>query len=479
MQLEVPDFGAARVLVVGDVMLDRYWHGPTGRISPEAPVPVLRVDEEDLRPGGAANVAMNLGTLGAQVRIIGLIGDDDHGRLLESRLRAAGVQPLLQRVDTHPTICKLRVISQRQQLMRLDFERPFTPSETAGLADRFAEALREADVVVVSDYAKGTLCGVEGLIQDARRVGVPVLVDPKGTEWDRYAGATLLTPNLTEFQQYQAQHGNGDWDGHQLEQLAGQVIEQLSLAGMLITRGEEGMSLLYRDQPPFHLPAHAREVFDVTGAGDTVIALLAAALAAGADFRHATSLANLAASLVVAKVGTASVAVPELEAAAGVMHGNREVLDSKTLQAILAPLRKRGEKVVMTNGCFDLLHAGHVHYLEQARRLGDRLVVAVNDDESVQRLKGEGRPVMPLAQRMSVLAALNAVDWVISFSEDTPAALIGEVLPDVLVKGGDYSPEQIAGYDAVTAAGGEVRVLDFVEGESTSAIIDRIQGPRE
>ncbi len=479
MQLEVPDFGAARVLVVGDVMLDRYWHGPTGRISPEAPVPVLRVDEEDLRPGGAANVAMNLGTLGAQVRIIGLIGDDDHGRLLESRLRAAGVQPLLQRVDTHPTICKLRVISQRQQLMRLDFERPFTPSETVGLADRFAEALREADVVVVSDYAKGTLCGVEGLIREARRVGVPILVDPKGTEWGRYAGATLLTPNLTEFQQYQAQHGNGDWDSHDLEQLAGQVIERLSLAGMLITRGEEGMSLLYRDQPPFHLPAHAREVFDVTGAGDTVIALLAAALAAGSDFRHATSLANLAASLVVAKVGTASVAVPELEAAAGVMHGNREVLDPKTLQAVLEPLRKRGERVVMTNGCFDLLHAGHVHYLEQARRLGDRLVVAVNDDESVQRLKGEGRPVMPLAQRMSVLAALNAVDWVISFSEDTPAALIGEVLPDVLVKGGDYSPEQIAGYDAVTAAGGEVRVLDFVEGESTSAIIDRIQGPRE
>ncbi|MEX0449075.1 bifunctional D-glycero-beta-D-manno-heptose-7-phosphate kinase/D-glycero-beta-D-manno-heptose 1-phosphate adenylyltransferase HldE [Spiribacter sp. 221] len=479
MQLEVPDFSAARVLVVGDVMLDRYWQGPTGRISPEAPVPVLRVDEEDLRPGGAANVAVNLGSLGARVKMIGLVGDDDHGRLLESRLRASGVEPLLHRVPTHPTICKLRVISQRQQLIRLDFERPFTPAETAGLADRFAEALREADVVVVSDYAKGTLCGVEGLIQDARRAGVPILVDPKGTDWRRYAGATLLTPNLTEFRQYQAQHGNGDSDSHDLEQLAGQVIEQLSLAGMLITRGEEGMSLLYRDQPPFHLPAHAREVFDVTGAGDTVIALLAAALAAGADFRHATSLANLAASLVVAKVGTASVAVPELEAAAGVMHGNREVLDPKTLQAILEPLRKRGEKVVMTNGCFDLLHAGHVHYLEQARRLGDRLVVAVNDDDSVRRLKGEGRPVMPLAQRMSVLAALNAVDWVISFSEDTPAALIGEILPDVLVKGGDYSPEQIAGYDAVTAAGGEVRVLDFVAGESTSAIIDRIQAPPE
>mgnify|MGYP000058139928 FL=1 len=475
MQLEVPDFGAARVLVVGDVMLDRYWHGPTGRISPEAPVPVLRVDEEDLRPGGAANVAMNLGTLGAKVRVIGLIGNDDHGRLLESRLRSAGVEPLLQRLDTHPTICKLRVISQRQQLMRLDFERPFTPSETTGLAERFEEALHDADVVVISDYAKGTLCGVEDLIGQARRVGVPILVDPKGTDWHRYSGATLLTPNLAEFRQYQAQHGTGNWDSHPLEQLADQAVEQLALAGMLITRGEEGMSLLCRGQTPFHLPAHAREVFDVTGAGDTVIALLAAALAAGADFRRATSLANLAASLVVAKVGTASVTVPELEAAAGVLHGNREILDPGTLRAILEPLRKRGEKVVMTNGCFDLLHAGHVHYLEQARRLGDRLVVAVNDDDSVQRLKGEGRPVMPLAQRMSVLAALNAVDWVISFSQDTPVALIGEILPDVLVKGGDYAADQIAGYEAVTAAGGEVRVLDFVEGESTSAIIDRIQ----
>ena len=491
MQLEVPDFGAARVLVVGDVMLDRYWQGPTGRISPEAPVPVLRVDEEDLRPGGAANVAMNLGSLGAQVRVIGLVGNDDHGRLLEARLRSGGVEPLLQRVDTHPTICKLRVISQRQQLMRLDFERPFTPAETAGVTERFVQALHEADVVVISDYAKGTLCGVEDLIREARKVGVPILVDPKGTDWRRYAGATLLTPNLMEFRQYQRQHGmsssvdsgddrlvsgdHTDRDRHSLEQSAHDVIAQLSLDGMLITRGEEGMSLLFREEPPFHLPAHAREVFDVTGAGDTVIALLAAALAAGSDFRHATSLANLAASLVVAKVGTASVAVPELEAAAGVMYRNREVVNRKPLQAILEPLRNRGERIVMTNGCFDLLHAGHVHYLEQARALGDRLVVAVNDDESVQRLKGAGRPVMPLAQRMSVLAALSAVDWVIPFSEDTPADLIGEILPDVLVKGGDYTPDQIAGYEAVTAAGGAVRVLDFVAGESTSTIIDRIQ----
>ena len=496
MQLEVPDFGAARVLVVGDVMLDRYWHGPTGRISPEAPVPVLRVDAEDLRPGGAANVAVNLGSLGVQVGILGLVGDDDHGRLLESQLRSAGVEPLLQRLDTHPTICKLRVVSQRQQLMRLDFERPFTPAETAGIAERFSQALADVDVVVISDYAKGTLCGVEELIAMAREVAVPVLVDPKGTDWQRYAGATLLTPNNTEFCQYKrrcaelgefGEFGTGtdsgtgtvtsatNWDRHQLEHSAQQAIARLALDGMLITRGEDGMTLVHRDEAAFHLPAHAREVFDVTGAGDTVIALLAAGLAAGAGLRESTALANLAASLVVAKVGTASVAVPELEAAAGVPQANREIVDIKALKVLLEPLRNRGERIVMTNGCFDLLHAGHAHYLAQARALGDRLIVAVNDDDSVRNLKGAGRPVMPLAQRMAVLASLSAVDWVVAFSEETPAALIEEILPDVLVKGGDYQPDQIAGHDAVTAAGGEVRVLDFIPGESTSAIIERIQ----
>ena len=484
MQLELPDFGTARVLVVGDVMLDRYWHGPTSRISPEAPVPVLWVDGEDTRPGGAANVAMNLGALDVQVRIIGLIGDDDHGRLLESRLREGGVEPLLQRVDTHPTICKLRILSQRQQLIRLDFERPFTATETDGLTDVFTQALAETDVVIISDYAKGTLSHVQALIGKASEVPVPILVDPKGTEWHRYAGATLLTPNLGEFRQYQEKHGaNGVgrdqevWDRHVLEEVVPAAIDELSLDGMLVTQGEAGMSLLCRGTEPFHLPAHAQEVFDVTGAGDTVIALLGAALAAGADLRQATALANLAASLVVAKVGTASVTVPELEAAAGQSPGDHQVTDPQSLVRFLEPLRQRGQRIVMTNGCFDLLHAGHVHYLGQARSLGDRLIVAINDDESVRRLKGAGRPVMPLAQRMAVVAALGSVDWVIAFSDDTPAALIEVILPDVLVKGGDYQPQAIAGYEAVTAAGGEVKVLDFIEGESTSAIIDRIQGP--
>ena len=483
MQLKVPDLSAARVLVVGDVMLDRYWQGPTGRISPEAPVPVMRVDDETLRPGGAANVAMNLGALGVDVSLVGLIGADDHGELLIEQLRAGGVTPMLERVSTHPTICKLRVLSQRQQLIRLDFERPFTPAETAGLQAQYDQALANADVVIVSDYAKGTLCEVQGLILRAREAGVPILVDPKGSDWQRYRGATLLTPNLPEFQAVWAQSPAAQSDqakttvheADTIAEAARELIDGLGLEAMLVTRGEHGMSLVESGAEAFHLPAHAREVFDVTGAGDTVIALLGAVLATGASMQDATALANLAASLVVAKVGTASVRMAELEAAAGMSRNNDQVVDRNALLALLAPVRARGERIVMTNGCFDLLHAGHVHYLAQARALGDRLIVAVNDDASVKRLKGDSRPIMPLEQRMQVLAALADVDWVIAFSEDTPADLIAAVCPDVLVKGGDYQPENIAGYAAVTAAGGEVRVLDFVAGESTSAMIDRIQ----
>mgnify|MGYP000603669087 CR=1 FL=1 len=473
MQLTVPDLGAARVLVVGDVMLDRYWQGPTGRISPEAPVPVLRVEDETRRPGGAANVAMNLGALGVDVTLVGLVGNDDHASLLEAQLREGGVTPALQRVDTHPTICKLRVLSQRQQLIRLDFERPFTPAETAGLAERFSEALAQVDAVIVSDYAKGTLSEVEDLIARARQRGVPVLVDPKGTDWQRYRGATLLTPNLPEFRQVAGHAMAGD---NAIEAAARRLATDLDLTALLVTRGDEGMTLVPEPGEALNLPAHAREVYDVTGAGDTVIALLGAVLATGAGMAEATALANLAASLVVAKVGTASVTVAELEAAAGHSPGNHRIVDRAALLAALAPARARGERIVMTNGCFDILHAGHVQYLESARALGDRLVVAVNDDASVARLKGDTRPVVPLAQRLAVLSALAAVDWVVAFADDTPAALIEAVCPDVLVKGGDYQPEAIAGHDAVVAAGGEVRVLEFVDGQSTSALIERIRG---
>jgi D-beta-D-heptose 7-phosphate kinase/D-beta-D-heptose 1-phosphate adenosyltransferase len=325
---------------------------------------------------------------------------------------------------------------------------------------------------VISDYGKGTLADPEEFIRRARAARKSVLVDPKHTDYARYAGATLITPNMVEFE---AVVGPCETD-KALGQKAAALIEKHGLGSLLITRGEQGMTLFRPHRAELHLPAQAREVFDVTGAGDTVISTLASALAAGCDIEMAMALANIAAGLVVAKLGAATVSLPELHralAAAG--EPGYGVLTQEQLLLAVATARVQGERIVMTNGCFDILHAGHVAYLAAARHLGDRLVVAVNDDASVQRLKGRGRPVNPVDRRMAVLAALGSVDWVVPFSEDTPERLICEIQPDLLVKGGDYRPEEIAGYDCVKRRGGEVVVLGFEEGCSTSGIIDAIR----
>lgn len=473
MQLTLPDFSRARVVVIGDLMLDRYWHGDTGRISPEAPVPVVRVGQVEERPGGAANVALNIAALKGQVQLLGLTGDDDAARSLREHLERVGVGCDFQPVPAHPTICKLRVLSRRQQLIRLDFEQPFAVEACAGLLERFRRALPGASVVILSDYAKGTLAESPELIRAAREAGCRVLVDPKGQSFAQYRGADLLTPNLGEFEAVAGRCPDVDT----LESRARRLMQEFELGGLLITRGEHGMSLIAADQPALHLPAHAREVYDVTGAGDTVISVLAAALAAGSDLPVATALANVAAGLVVGKVGTASVSVAELRwALHGLQAADHGPVTREQLKVLVDDARAQGEKVVMTNGCFDLLHAGHVAYLQQARALGDRLIVAVNDDASVRRLKGPERPLNPVDQRMAVLAALAAVDWVVPFSEDTPAELIDDIVPDVLVKGGDYRVEDIAGADTVQRAGGQVVVLDFVDGVSTTSIIERMRG---
>lgn len=471
MSLAVPDFSGVRVLVAGDVMLDRYWHGSTGRISPEAPVPVVRVEQDQERPGGAGNVAMNIVALGASCTVLGVTGEDAAADSLERALARAGIRCRLQRQGGAATITKLRVISRHQQLLRLDFEDAPEAFAGADLLPDFRALLAAHDVVVLSDYAKGSLSAVAELIRVARQAGKPVLVDPKGRDFGRYRGATLVTPNLAEFE---AVAGPVP-DEAALLARAEALRAELNLEGLLVTRSEQGMSLLREGQEPLSFPAAAREVFDVTGAGDTVIALLAACLAAGLDMAAAARLANLAAGLVVGKLGAASVSPPELRLAARQQEGAGAILDESELMDAVAHARAQGQRIVMTNGCFDILHAGHIAYLEQARRLGDRLIVAVNDDDSVRRLKGEGRPVNSLAARMVVLAALDAVDWVVPFAEDTPERLICRVLPDVLVKGGDYRPEQIAGHDCVTRNGGEVRVLGFLEGHSTSALIDAIR----
>jgi len=472
MSLHLPDFYAARVLVIGDVMLDRYWYGDTGRISPEAPVPVVHVQRREERAGGAGNVAMNIAALGGRADLIGMVGDDEAAASLERLLRAQGCAANLVRSDAHPTITKLRIISRHQQLIRLDFEEDAPDAGPDRLATPFEAALDQAGCVVLSDYGKGTLRDPAALIALARARGRPVIVDPKRRDFAAYRGASLVTPNMNEFQ---AVVGSCRTDEDIL--VRGQrLMAEHDLQGLLITRSEHGMTLLLPQQAPVHLPARAREVFDVTGAGDTVVAVLAAAAAAGMDWEQSAVLANLAAGIVVGKLGTATVSPEELgDALLPEQLHQRGVVGEAALQRLVAEARRRGERIVMTNGCFDLLHPGHVAYLEQAAALGDRLVVAVNDDDSVRRLKGAGRPVNPLAGRMAVLAGLRAVDWVVAFGEDTPERLICATLPDVLVKGGDYRPEQIAGGDCVRRAGGEVVVLGFVDGCSTSALIDSIR----
>ena len=452
-------------------MLDQYLFGATSRISPEAPVPVVHVQDTDDRPGGAANVAVNLASLGASTRLIGAVGDDSAAQTLENILGGQGIQCDFARVSDRPTITKTRVQSRGQQLIRLDQENAAALIDSR-LTEQLANALDGAGAVILSDYGKGALTDVGAMIGLCREAGVPVLVDPKGRDFSIYRGATLITPNQGEFE---AVAGECTTDA-QLAERGWNMIEDLDLAALLVTRSEKGMMLLESGNEPVFLSTQAREVFDVTGAGDTVIATLAGALASGQGLAAAAALANMAAGLVVRKIGVATVTPGEIQVA---LHqrgqGGRGLVTRDELAVLIDEARQRGERVVMTNGCFDILHAGHVAYLEEAKSLGDRLIVAVNDDDSVRRLKGDSRPINALGDRLLVLAGLAAVDWVIPFAEDTPAELIAAVLPDVLVKGGDYEPEEIAGGKDVLRNGGEVRVLSFRDGHSTSRIIEKLR----
>jgi D-beta-D-heptose 7-phosphate kinase/D-beta-D-heptose 1-phosphate adenosyltransferase len=473
MKIDIPDFSGIRVLVVGDLMLDRYWYGGTSRISPEAPVPVVSVQSVEERPGGAGNVALNIADLGGAVDLVGLIGQDEAGATLHDKLRERRVNCLLVTTRQHSTVTKLRIISRQQQLIRLDFEDGFSTADHKKLKDAYNRALRNVQAVILSDYGKGTLAEAAQLISWAREQDKIVLVDPKGKDFTRYRGASLITPNQAEFEAVVGPCRN---EADMIEK-GSSLIKSLKLGGLLITRSEKGMTLLRSNQEPLHFPARAREVFDVTGAGDTVIAVAAAGLAAGLALPEAVAISNLAAGIVVGKLGTATATVEELQnAMLDHAHAGRGVVPEKDLIKLLARARASGERIVMTNGCFDILHAGHVTYLQQAAKLGDRLVIAVNDDASVRRLKGKDRPVNNLQSRMTVLAALECVDWVVPFTEETPARLIEKLSPDVLVKGGDYKPDEIAGAEHVRKKGGQVIVLDFVQGHSTTAIIDGIRG---
>ncbi|NTS75716.1 bifunctional D-glycero-beta-D-manno-heptose-7-phosphate kinase/D-glycero-beta-D-manno-heptose 1-phosphate adenylyltransferase HldE [Catenovulum sp. SM1970] len=469
-------FSQANILVVGDVMLDRYWQGDTSRISPEAPVPVVKVHQMDDKVGGAANVARNIAHLDGKVALLGIIGDDTNGDELEKQLNSEKISSVLVRQSEQPTITKLRVISRHQQVVRLDFEQTFNQASAQQLTEKFNAVVDDYDCIVFSDYNKGSLANITEMIAMAKAKGKLTLVDPKSSDLTTYAGANYITPNLKEF----IDAGGKTTTEVEIEQSVRQLLSDANIDNMLLTRSEQGMSLVTADAK-YDLAAQVLEVNDVTGAGDTVIATLACCLAINASAKDAALLANLAAGIVVGKLGAACVTPEELMARLNQTEFKPDTHYQCPFEDVLQHIefaRQSGEKIVFTNGCFDILHAGHVRYLEKAKALGDKLVLGLNNDASISRLKGPERPINPLDERASVMTALAAVDWVIPFGEagdDTPLELIKAVKPDVLVKGGDYTIETIVGADFVLESGGAVRTIDFVDGCSTTKIIEKIQ----
>jgi D-beta-D-heptose 7-phosphate kinase/D-beta-D-heptose 1-phosphate adenosyltransferase len=464
-----PEFAKAHIIVIGDVMLDRYWSGKAARISPEAPVPVVQVKTIEDRVGGAGNVALNIAKLGGKVTLLGVIGDDAEGKILKQLLEDEGVVCDFVVEKSVRSICKLRVMAQHQQLIRVDFEEAPLKFDQEDLFARLRRYLPENAVLVFSDYGKGTLANVAKHIHEAKQAGLRVLVDPKGVDYRRYAQADVITPNLSELQAVVGVCENEQ----SLIEKGRELLQQHQIPALLLTRGEAGMTLVQQSQV-HSLPAQAKDVFDVTGAGDTVIAVMALGVALDMPLSESMYLANLAGGIVVGKLGTSTVSMQELTRA---MHGDRDslygIVSEDELAQLILGAKAHDERIIMTNGCFDLLHAGHVTYLQQAKALGDRLIVAVNSDASVKQLKGDLRPINGLQERMTVLAALACVDWVVSFEEETPERLYCRLLPDVIVKGGDYSSGQVAGGDCVIKAGGEVKILQFVDGQSTTAMINK------
>ncbi len=459
-----------KIFVIGDLMLDRYWQGDTSRISPEAPVPIVRIEDCESRPGGAGNVALNIASLGMDVSLFGLVGDDDACRELSEVLHRYNVDSQFISKPGLNTITKLRIVSRHQQLLRLDQEKDLASVEHDTLLEKILSSLEQASLVILSDYNKGTLANIcPQIIARCRQLGIPVVIDPKGNHRRRYQHATLLTPNMAEFQQMVGECKTQQ----EIESKARELIDGIGLEALLITRSERGMTLITAERV-INIPSRGREVFDVTGAGDTVIAVFSVALACGETFHAAAILANQAAGIVVGKLGAATVTQDDLKGDQVQSIFEQKILSNEDLLMQLKSLRS-SRQVVMTNGCFDILQPGHVANLEQCKALGDILVVAVNDDASVRRLKGEQRPANPLKQRLQVLAGLSSIDYLVAFGEDTPERLIGEILPDVLAKGGDYRVDEIAGANAVQTAGGRVEIIDLLDGYSSTDIIQRIR----
>ena len=480
------DLTGQTVLCIGDLMLDEFVYGEVTRISPEAPTPVIAVKRTEVMIGGAGNVARNLVALGTRCIFVGVVGDDDAGGELKKELAK------IPRIDAHlvtdagrRTTRKVRFVSEHHSahLLRADWE-PASPVDSKSedaLIGHVIKAMPKAGAVVLSDYAKGALTPrvIRAVIDAANKAGRPVVVDPKGRDYGIYRGATLITPNQQELAD--ATHSQAQTDD-QVAAAAAELGRILGAKAVLVTRSEAGMTLV-GEGAAIHVPAYPVRVRDVSGAGDTVVAVLAAMLAMQADFESAMRAANAAAAVVVGKRGTATLSVAELRSrilpAATLAPEEKIVFDWALLDEHIAEWRRQGLRVGFTNGCFDLLHPGHVKLLAGARAACDRLVVGLNGDASVTRLKGEGRPVQPVQSRAEVLAALEAVDLVVVFDEDTPEKLIARVKPTVLVKGSDYKREDVVGHAIVEAAGGEVILIDIVPGHSTSAMVERTRLPKK
>jgi D-beta-D-heptose 7-phosphate kinase / D-beta-D-heptose 1-phosphate adenosyltransferase len=464
----------ASILVVGDVMLDQYVWGEVERISPEAPVPVVRATARDDRPGGAANVAMNLARLGACVTLIGVAGGDREQEKLELLLSDEGIEPRFTVASGVPTTTKLRILSGHQQMMRLDMETraPHSRAIFSQLLKSALAALPGTDAVVLSDYAKGALTEdvCQAVIGEAVQRQIPVIVDPKQQDFSRYCGATTICPNLKELA---AATGEPVAEVERVLSAGQSLVFPLAVQFLVTTLGEKGIAVLWPESR-LHAPAVVRQVYDVSGAGDTVLAVLALSLACQVPIESAVELANVAAGVVVGKVGTVPIQRGELVGALLWEVGlqmDEKVLPLDRILSRLAAWRCSGEQIVFTNGCFDLLHIGHIRLLEQARRKGDRLIVGLNSDDSVRRLKGASRPIVGEDERARVLAALSAVDAVVVFEEDTPLRLIEAIRPDVLVKGGDYTEQNVVGAREVRGWGGRVELIPLLAGTSTTRLI--------
>ena len=480
----VRGFHSARVLVIGDVILDRYVTGSVHRLSPEAPIPVLRPANDRCTLGGAANVALNIATLGGQAILVGVIGDDRAGDEVDRLVAATpGIAATLVRIAGRPTTCKTRFMTGSHQLLRLD-EETTAPLDAAGLTALVLAVEAEldaADVIVLSDYAKGVLSdgALDAILSRATAAGRMVIADPKRPDFAAYRGATILTPNEHEVRVATRIEADQDAEADRAGRMA---LEATGGQAVLVTRSAKGLTLVCRDQDALHLPTRAREVADVSGAGDTLVAALAVALGAGAGLLEAAMLANATAGISVGKQGTATVSRQEL---LDELHlhelvaTDRKVVSLEEAVEIVAEWHRRGLKIGFANGCFDLIHPGHVRLLSEARGACDRLIVALNTDASVKRLKGPSRPLQNEMARATVMASMSPVDLVTLFDEDTPLDMIQALRPDVLVKGSDYTVDQVVGGDLVQAWGGKVVLVTLRDGHSTTGTIRRMTKPAE